>query len=169
MGWRLSWYKVDKDAPLKFNEEEDGSIYPEANGEMILWAEGTEVWINMPEEYKDDTKYFEELFIDEDCDYFEVTKAGVAKFIEGYRQIIVKAYKEGMKPDDTRDFNWPAIDKYDNEKMWEWERNLVYDLESNSHDFELATSWKYEYTIFNLIAVYKLFDFENYKLIIIGG
>lgn len=171
MSWRLSWYKVDKNEPLRIVNEEDGSEYPEANGEMILWAEGTEVWLDMPEEYKDNTKYFEELVIDEDCDYFEVTKEGLKIFIEKYREIIAKAYKEGFKSDEEREFNWPSLKSYDEEKMREWEHGLVYDLdvEKGNHQFELATSWKYEYTIFNLIAVYKLFDFENYKLIIIGG
>lgn len=169
MSWRLSWYKVDKNEPLRIITEEDGFKYPEANGEMILWAEGTEIWLDMSDEDKHNPLYFKELWEDEDCDYYEVTKAGVAKFIEGYRQIIVKAYKEGLKSDEEREFNWPSISNYDNEKMWEWDKELVYDLESSSHEFELATSWKYEYTIFNLIAVYKLFDFDSHKLIVIGG
>lgn len=171
MSWRLNWYKVDKNEPLRIIIEEDGFKYPEANGEMILWATGTEVWWNISDEEKRNPLYFRELWTNEDCDYFEVTKEGVKKFIEAFKQIIINVYKEGKKNIEERDFNWPSIEEYDNEKMREWENDLIYnlDIKKGNHNFELTTSWKYEYAIFNLIAVYKLFDFENYKLIVIGG
>lgn len=47
----------------------------------------------------------------------------------------------------------------------EWFFGLPYDLEDG---IEVTTSWKYEYAIFELVRIYKTFDWENDYLIYYG-
>ena len=43
--------------------------------------------------------------------------------------------------------------------------NLPYDLKKGN---EITTSWKYEYGIYELIHIYKTFDFKNNTLVYYG-
>lgn len=168
MGWRLSWYKADKKQPIKMVEEENEPPYPEINGEKMLYAEGTGIWWDIDKETKHNPKYFKELYPDEDCDYFEVYKDGLKLFIDRYTERIIDVLKEGLKDDNDRNSRYPSIRSYAEEKLKEWEWGLVYHLDDNDKH-EITSSWKYEYTIFNLIALYKSFDFEKYSLVVYGG
>jgi hypothetical protein len=47
----------------------------------------------------------------------------------------------------------------------EWLQMTPYDLESGD---EVTTSWKYEYAIFELVRIYKTFDWENDIMIYYG-
>lgn len=44
MGWRVSWYKADKNEPLKITIDEDGYEDIDINGEMVANNNGTEFW-----------------------------------------------------------------------------------------------------------------------------
>lgn len=179
MGWRLHWYKADKENPITIIhdvDDDESYDYCEVNGVRILYCEGTEFWIDLPEEEKNNTNYFIKLHSDDDTETYEVTKEGVKLFIEKYRQRIIKILSEAIKSDDEREINYTSNESYTKQKLSEFNMNLVYDFEEDKDEngnirdqFEITSSWKYEYCIFNLIAIYKLFDFENYKLVVDGG
>ena len=44
MGWRVSWYKADKNEPLKITIDEDGYENIDINGVMVANNNGTEFW-----------------------------------------------------------------------------------------------------------------------------
>lgn len=175
MSWRLNWYKADKENPLKIIKEDNGVNknfeYAEVNGETLLCSEGTEIWESMTSEQRNNRDLFIELLKHDELDYFEVTKKGLALFIEKYRERVVSVYEEALKSDEEREWNYPNVKQYHEQKLWEWQKDLIYDLrpEMNDVPYNITTSYKYEYSIFNLIAIYKFFDFENYKLVICGG
>lgn len=175
MSWRLDWYKADKENPLKIKIEDNGANenfeYAEINGELLLNSEGTEIWQDMTKEERNNKELFIELFEHNDFDYFEVTRKGLELFIEKYRQRISIVYKEAIKSIEDRIPGYPSVEDYHISKLIEWEKPLAYDLRDimDKRPYEITTSYKYEYSIFNLIAIYKFFDFENYKLVIYGG
>lgn len=51
-------------------------------------------------------------------------------------------------------------------KNLEWDLDSIIDLKNND---TLTHSWKYEYTIFNLVHIYKTFNWDNDMLIYYGG
>lgn len=179
MGWRLHWYKADKENPITIIHEVDDDEsydYCKVNGTQILWCEATEDWLDLSDEERNNTDYFIKLHSDEDTETYEVTKEGVKLFIEKYRQRIIKILSEAIKSDDEREWNYTSNELYTKQKLGEFSMNIAYDLKEYKdkngnieNQFEITSSWKYEYCIFNLIAIYKLFDFENYKLVINGG
>ena len=44
MGWRVSWYKADKENPILLKQEED-YLDIIINGELLLNDQGTNVWL----------------------------------------------------------------------------------------------------------------------------
>lgn len=60
------------------------------------------------------------------------------------------------------EFNWRILDSYG------INRPAVYDLEKMDDDGFISTSWRFEYAIFNLIHLYKTFNFKKNYLIYYG-
>ena len=75
MGWRIDFYKANKNEPLILTTEEDGYVSAEVNGERILDDIATDVWC----ELKRQEKFQKEivcLYEHPDCDYYSITKKG---------------------------------------------------------------------------------------------
>lgn len=93
MGWRVSWYKADKNEPIKFITEDYGDgetyTYPEVNGECVANNQGTEFWLKLKddEEFKKEIECLKE---DDDCDYYSITKEGFKQIILAYRERIIE-------------------------------------------------------------------------------
>lgn len=56
-------------------------------------------------------------------------------------------------------------------RQWDTKESNIYDLEKRGYDSNgfITKSWEYEYYIFNLIYIYKTFDWENDYLIYSAG
>lgn len=188
MGWRVSWYKADKENPVTITRD-DGDQYDSVtiNGEQILYDHGTDVWCDLSfnnEEFKKEIKC---LCEHPDCDYFSITKEGFKMIILGYREKAITYLKKQIEvyknPElkDSRDY-W----RYDGDLLkvvehelhtWEWNyptddgdrryENIC--LHKTKDEFGISGSWTYQYGIFDMIEVYKYFDWDNYTMVVYGG
>ena len=186
MGWRVSWYKADKNEPLKLITEDYGDgktfTYIDINGECVANNQGTEFWLELKhdEEFKKEIKC---LIEDDDCDYYSITKEGFKRIILAYRERIIEYHKQALENEE----NPTLIGKYwsrcnetpksliENE-LREWEASYKGDNDEIcffnidlSDKKRVSGSWKYKYGIFDMIYVYKNFDWDNYTMVVFGG
>ena len=62
-------------------------------------------------------------------------------------------------------------------QLWEWsypsdDGDVRYEnicLHKSKDEFGISSSWRYKYAIFDMIEVYKYFDWENYTMVVYGG
>lgn len=179
MSWRLSWYKANKENPIVYEEEsyeiDNGETYiercPIVNGDKVLWNEGTDILCDMTKEEINNPLYFREILKEGEFEFHEVTKEGLKYFIEKYKERIIKIFEEALKSDDERHPFYPSLKQYAKEKLRNWKYNVCVDLRPclDEDIYNVTNDLSYEYCIFNLVALYKNFDFENNMLVIHGG
>ena len=81
MGWRVCWFKDDKEKPLIVKTDEKGYKEVSINGIQVANNQGTDLWIKLRNS-KDYTKEIKCLHEDSDQDFYSITK-------EGFKQIIL--------------------------------------------------------------------------------
>lgn len=187
MSWRVSFYKADKKEPVvweKVRDDETGEEErPYINGKEILNNEGTAVWKeHISREQKENPELFEQLINPETGeDFYRVTKAGLRLFIDKYEEEVTKWLEElyaapdvqemkdngidtnDVTPDDLHLFN---LKEYIRHKRFEWKYNFAV---KPDEEYKVSNSDYWEYTIFNLIFVYRTFDFDKDMLVLYGG
>ena len=187
MSWRVSFYKADINEPIikeKVRDDETGEeeeIF--INGKEILNNEGTAIWKeHITREQKENPELFE-LLIDPETgeDYYRVTKAGLRLFIDKYEEEITKSFEElyatpdvqemketGIDTNDVtaEDIHYVELKEYVHHKLHEWRYHLVSQPDA---DYKMTYSGYWEYTIFNLIFIYRTFDFDKDMLVLYGG
>lgn len=141
----------------------------------------------------DDEKFTTNFFTNEmsfesDLLFSMANKEFLEEIIENYRQKVITYHKKiydifnDVSPKELREYKLKRItknkdiDEYDlkigevvsyfKEKITEWESLIPYELKNDTE--EVTTSWKYEYIIFELVRIYKTFDWENNILIWAG-
>lgn len=186
MGWRVSFYKAVKDKPIEYvihkygNDELFTGI--EINGECVAKYQGTEFWIALKRD-KEFQKEIKCLHEHPDCDYYSITKEGFKRIILAYRERIIEYQKQALQNEQDQTlrekYSYKGIDTPTSlieDELREWESSYK-DEEGNIHYFcidlsdnkRVSGSWKYKYAIFDMIYVYKNFDWENYTMVVYGG
>ena len=90
--------------------------------------------------------------------------------INACKQLIIECYKD-LLTDTPED---PRIAEYNRKqhiqmKLREWENHVdLSPIDMDLNDDKITTSWLYEYAIFELVRLYKTFDWENNVLILMG-
>lgn len=168
MGWRISWYECDKSEPIKKEviDEEDFEI--KANGRMILNNEGTSVWKDLM--IKKSDEFMEEitdLYPHPDLSVYSITKQGLLLIIKKYQENILSAYKDWWNGGEPSDGINSILLHNLRRTVHLWSSDLITDLSDDK--FKVTNSLYYEHSIYNLITVYKHFDWENKTLVVIGG
>lgn len=103
-----------------------------------------------------------------------LTKDDFKAIIEFYRQEIIKWLKDLLNPENN-----PAIPpRLSKEEMWQrsieckldkWTgRNAIIPIDLDESTERVTGSWLYEYAIFELVRLYKAFDWENDDLVLVG-
>lgn len=184
MGWRVSWYSADKNEPLKCIIEEDGSETIEINGECVSNNNGTDFWLKLKydEDFKKEITCLKEYPV---IDYYSITKKGFQMIILEYRKHIINYMKEYLESFKKLDFNndkeiWKGSDlilDYERE-LREWQSSYK-ESDNETHYFNikfkekeqlgLSGSWLYKYAIFDMLEVYKYFDWDNKIMVVYGG
>lgn len=115
-----------------------------------------------------DTK--EEL---EDYDMYVIGREGLIKLIEIYRGFVVDYYKSLLVDDDEKDvmvFNPRKAQQKQEHHIQtiinEWERGFAINTDENTD--VITTSWKYEYSLFELVRILKTFNFEQKTILFYG-
>lgn len=108
-----------------------------------------------------------------------LTKDDFKAIIEAYRQKIVEWFESLLNPDKSQ----ITSDKLSKEerKRLEWEHEIKGKLEKWSGKYfdilpidldenreRITGDWSYEYAIFELVRLYKAFDWENDELVLVG-
>ena len=193
MGWRVSLYKADKENPVtiehivdKYNKMEYDTA--EINGEQLMYDQGTDIWLDLKHNNEDFKKEIKCLADNPDQDFYSITKEGFKMIILAYRDKVINYYKKQIevyknpKLKDTRDY-W----RYDGnilscmeEELHTWEWSYLNDADGDRRyeniclckskdEFGISGSWQYKYAIFDMIEVYKYFDWDNYTMVVYGG
>lgn len=127
----------------------------------------------------------EPLFLNKDtqdafCDYcpYIVTKEAVKEAIDVYQEKIVNYYKELVEYKQPRRLPFGFVisrsKKHKDNKLqsmardqyFYWSNEYAVNLDEDSDS--LTNSWMYEHEIFDLVRIYKTFDFENNYLLFYG-
>lgn len=183
MGWRVNWYKADKNEPIIKGEEDDGYPWFEINGEEICHNNGTEFWLKLKGENEDFQKEINCLFEHEDVDVYSITKEGFKMIILEYRQRVIDYMKDSLdlyQHPEEKEFSkhWFTLDliKEWEDEIREWEHTFLGDNDERcyfnidlSDKKRVSGSWMYKYAIFDMIFVYKTFDWDNYTMVVYGG
>lgn len=108
-----------------------------------------------------------------------LTKDDFKAVIEAYRQRIVDWFQELLNPDKSR----IASNKLSKEerKRLELEREIkdkwekwcgkhfgILPIDLDESRERITGDWSYEYAIFELVRLYKIFDWENDELVLVG-
>lgn len=124
-----------------------------------------------------DEKYYSPVFdnddtqsdITEEHDFYIVGKEFVQHIIEHYEEKVKSHYLELLEgiddpmkiPHEKALALWHQIDRLSSE----WNDMKPYNLKKGD---EVTTSWRYEYVQFELVRIYKTFDWENNFMIYYG-
>ena len=182
MGWRVSWYKADKNEPLILTTE-DGWTWPEINGELVAGNQGTECWQDLKYNDPDFQKEIKCLFDNEDCDFYSITKEGFKRIILAYRQRVIDYMKASLDlyqhPEEKESSkHWFTVDliKEWEHEIREWEHTFLGDNDERcyfnidlSDKKRVSGSWMYKFAFFDMIFIYKTFDWDNYTMVVYGG
>ena len=191
MGWRVNWYRADKDEPVKFkicNKNGHSDVDWEINGECISYSSGTEFWLDLKNNNEEFQKEIKCLLQDDDIDLYSITKKGFKMIILEYRKRIIDYMTQYLKEFEECDFT-------DEKKSWlgselvlefkselqEWESCYKERTEDEEYKyfnikfcddktkFGISSSWKYKYAIFDMLEIYKYFDWNNNTMVVYGG
>lgn len=176
MGWRIDFYKANKNEPLILTPEDDGSMSAKVNGERILDDTATDVWceLKQQEEFQKEIVCLREH---PDSDFYSITKKGFEMVILECRKKIINWMKLKIKGENDGKHKGCLMGEWEMElRRWEseWENpgqeRLSYsEIDLSNNKWKVSGSWSYKYGIFDLIHVYKIFDWENDMMVVYGG
>ena len=108
-----------------------------------------------------------------------LTKDDFKAVIEDYRQKIVDWFQSLLNPDksqitanklskeERKHLEWECEIK-DKLEKWSGRYTGVLPIDLDESRERIAGNWSYEYAIFELVRVYKAFDWENDDLVLVG-
>ena len=115
----------------------------------------------------------------QDYDVRICTKDMLKSIIESYRTHIIEMYthlKENttfweyeneqiskMSEGEKKEYHYQMLLKHIGDHLWNWKFGTF-----NYDDEKITHSWLYEHAIFEILRIYKTFDWENNTMIIMG-
>ena len=66
--------------------------------------------------------------------------------------------------EELHTWEWSYLNEDDGDRRYE---NIC--LYKSKDEFGISSSWQYKYAIFDMIEVYKYFDWDNYTMVVYGG
>lgn len=124
---------------------------------------------NVVDFYEDPMPFFDfKVYEETDTEFFIMSKKQLADVIKSYSDDIHKYYKKMLdkfrnpKYDSTRDIDCFLLE---NTISWSQKHFPMYYLDETVHDGNITPYWVKEYAIFNLVEIYRNFDWDNDYLI----
>lgn len=184
MGWRVSLYKANKENPLKI-EYEEGNKYPhvEINGERIAYDTATNAWCYLKDNNDDFKKEIVNLYDNPDCDFYTISKEGFKMLALEFRRRIINHLEKVMyvhehpdEKDSIKYWGTETLEDYVKGELIYWKSEWDgYDGEKEyselnfKNPFLVSGSWQYRNAIFDMVHIYKVFDWDNYSMVVYGG
>ena len=94
-----------------------------------------------------------------------VRKEELLYIIERYKQKIVDLYKDLLEDPDQK-VQYGKMLQHTKHRFAEW--NTLRVINTYENEESLCNSWIYEYVIFDLVRIYKSFDWKNKRMIFMG-
>lgn len=96
--------------------------------------------------------------------------------IEHSREMVINALKDLLREESADIWNrnksqFTRMEQYIQWELDEWDNQYCPQLRPynlNKEFEEIVDSWMYKYTTFELVRIYKTFDFENYAMLFFG-
>jgi hypothetical protein len=168
MSYRINWYSVDKFVDIDWNNSYKHNMDDYEGVKDIYHDFATDLIVEIYNK-KDFKPLIEEKFNNGDVNTFILSKDGLKYIINEGIIIVEKVLKSGLKNTDDKDYNKFCSPEYLIKRdLSELSFNL-YNLNDNKDDYCITKSWQWRYGIFNLIFLYKTFDWENNNLVLIGS
>lgn len=197
MGFRFSLYCVPRATVEKYkditSEEYDrlDCVYDELTKETIIYDTLTDI---LRHDY--DGKFSTRLFtnkLDVECDlsFVTISKEQLLNIIEEVRENHIVKWFDGRRIDSDTELGteWKKSQNVEdalraNQGEWNWKANKwktfwfnedkgingYPNINIDTNDkWVISGGWSYEYLIFDLIHILKIFDWENDILVAIGG
>lgn len=166
-------YFPDKNNIVNEYEDEDECDY------ISLWEIGKEIFEfgKGYENYEEICEHGSSLFTSkdieecyEDYDHLVLTEEGLLCAIEWQKNKVISIYKDLMREKSENKFDKRTQEQrlktHVNDYLSWWEHGFVLDLRKEKPN--VSASWIYEHTIFDLVRIYKTFDWDKYCLMLIG-
>ena len=152
----------DKNDILDYNEfskieyEFGSNFWDEA--EKII-ADSNATWCLSPLFHKDKA-----------CAPHVVQEHTLKTIINVIKENIINYYKNLLKGDDATRYAMMRTHVEETIKEWEpeYRPDIMSPINFNQNDKKLTNSWRYEYSIWELVKLYKSFDFEKNTLLFVG-
>lgn len=165
-----------------------GYPYDEDDGWLSIYKVGKELYelgkqseIGFKLEFERPSVFTSDELKEEYSDYgfALLTKDDFKSVIEFYRQKIVEWLKSLLNPDKSQ-VTASNLSKEERKRL-EWKYEIENKLDKWSEKYFgispidldesrdcITDDWSYEYSIFELIRLYKIFDWENNELVLVG-
>lgn len=169
-------YNVDRDC----RDDGSGCVFPYQIGSAIYeLGKRSEIGFKLESERPSlfTSEELKERYSDDG--FALLTKDDFKAIIEFYRQKIVDWFQSLLNPNESRiDANKLSKEE---RKHLEWEYEIRDKLDAWSGKYfgispidldesrdRITGDWSYEYAIFELVRLYKIFDWENNELVLVG-
>lgn len=177
MGYRNYFYSLPKEEYLKIKDMTIQELSKEFSGEededYFNWHDLEKKGLKELYEFgkdcdfktKGNTQRFFSEFEDEDCEFLLAKKEMFIHCIENYRQKVSNYYRGLMDKTEKE------MKQHFAAKQRDWGGGVMSGMVPYNIDEEeecLVNSWEYEYVIFELVRIFKTFDFEKNVLIYAG-
>ena len=167
MSYRINWYSIDKNVDIDWNYAYKHTI--EGYGLKPIFSDCATDLIESIYKKSDFISLRDERFNNGDCNAFILSKEGLLYIINEAINIVKNTLESGLKDKDDKYYNMFATPDYlIKQDIIEMSFNL-YNVNDNKDDYHLTKSWQWRYGIFNLIYLYKVFDWNKNNLVLIGS
>ena len=196
MGFRFSLYCVPRATVEKYrnitNEEyESDCVYDELTKEQVKHDTLTDILRHDSHGKFADNLFNNNLDIECDLSFLTISKNQLLNIIEEVRENHILKYFNGRRIDSDTELGEDWNEKTDveealrsNQGEWNWKANMwkvkwfdedngiygYHNINVDTNDkWTISGGWSYEYLIFDLIQILKIYDWENDVLVAIGG
>lgn len=167
---------IDYLCPKNCMDDEDGPYVPspyKIAEEIYEMGSHIEFELELIERFGDRILKYPECDEEYYCDYelAEISKEGLKFIIEQYKKYNKQHFVELTNSLTTIGADIESVIRHLTEKSKMWEEEESYRSAVNlvhKNKFMLTNSWTYEYTIFQLVSLYKQFDWDTQSLIVYG-
>jgi hypothetical protein len=168
MSYRINWYSVDKFTNIDWENTRKHTM-DEYEGVKVIYHD---IATDLIEEVYNDEEFIplrEEKYNDGDINSFILSKEGLKYIIEKAIILVERLLESGLKDKGDKEYNVFSSPDYLIKRDLEDLRFGLYNLNDDKDDYNITTSWQWRFGIFNLIYLYKAFDWENNQIVLIGS